>query len=85
MPVWISQDCGDDSRDVRSCNRRNPAVTGRPADHAVLAGQASKEVDVEVVPYERESHTRGLDVLLGEIVIARQSEHCVGAAPMNEV
>ena len=49
MPVSISQDCGDDSRDVRSCNRRNPAVTGRPADHAVLAGRASKEVDVEVV------------------------------------
>lgn len=69
----LQHDRGDPG-DVFAGDRTETSLPGRPADHAVLAGEHGQEVEVERVPQERVRHPGGPDVLFGVPVVAGERE-----------
>lgn len=55
-----------------------PAVSCRSTNDAVLAEERFYHVLVEAIAQHRPRHTRGPEVLLGDVVVARESEGRVG-------
>ena len=79
MRSRVRHDLDGDGRDVRARHRRQPSVTGRPADHPVLPRHQRREVEVEVVAEEGVAQAALPDVLLGGPVVAAEGERAVGS------